>query len=103
MMTEGDYVHHRNEIISSEKPKIARACPSRMYLKKGETYLYCTCGYSKYQPFCDGEHKNLNNGFKPLIVTIEKEQKSFLWCPCKRNDINAGPLCDGNHTRIDDW
>lgn len=30
----------------------------------GETKLWCTCGLSRKQPWCDGSHKG--TGFKPL-------------------------------------
>eukprot|EP00347_Sterkiella_histriomuscorum_P000048 403377383 len=78
---------------------------------KGKSYLYCTCGHSKTQPFCDGAHRALqdykdpetNQTYKPLKVDIQKVQSGFVWCGCKRNRLEAGPNCDGNHTRIDDW
>jgi len=73
MIAEGDYVTSMDDIVSDEKPKIARACPFRVKLTKGKSYLYCTCGYSKTQPFCDGSHREVNNGYKPLLVEIQKE------------------------------
>jgi len=57
MLEEGDFVNHREENKTDEVPKIARACPVRVTLEKDKDYLYCTCGLSKYQPFCDGTHK----------------------------------------------
>ncbi|TNV72430.1 hypothetical protein FGO68_gene7978 [Halteria grandinella] len=104
MLDEGDYVNNREELGETpEKAKIARACPIRMTVKKGETYLYCTCGHSQFQPFCDGTHKlkPAAKGFKPLKVTVQQEQKFRIWCGCKRNHVGAGPGCDGNHAHID--
>ncbi len=47
MLDEGDYVEQRDsELESTDKPLIARACPVRVTLTKGQTYLYCTCGHS---------------------------------------------------------
>ena len=103
MLEEGDFVDHREDLLNTEKPKIARACPVRVKLRKGDVVLYCTCGFSKYQPFCDGAHKELTNNFKPLKVTVTKDQKYHLWCACKRNKLSAGPNCDGTHSHIDDW
>ncbi|CDW72141.1 glutamate synthase [Stylonychia lemnae] len=103
MIEEGDFVTSMEQLQVTGKPKIARACPYRIKLLKGQSYLYCTCGQSKTQPFCDGKHKELDNGYKPLKVDIIKDQSNFLWCGCKRNRKEAGPNCDGNHTRIDDW
>lgn len=37
-------------------------------VKVGETKLWCTCGLSKKQPFCDGSH--VGTGFKPLKWTV---------------------------------
>lgn len=49
MLEEGDWVEKRDEELEkTDKPKIARACPVRVTLTKGETYLYCTCGESKF-------------------------------------------------------
>ena len=102
MLEEDDWVEKRDEELEkTDKPKIARACPVRVTLTKGETYLYCTCGESKFQPFCDGTHKQLGDGYKPLKVVPVKDQKSYMWCACKRNQTPAGPTCDGSHTRID--
>lgn len=33
-------------------------------VEQGATKLWCTCGLSKTQPWCDGSHKGTN--FKPL-------------------------------------
>ncbi len=70
MLAEGDFVTNRDDIKTDKEAKIARACPARMTLERGKDYLYCTCGLSKYQPFCDGTHKDTD--FKPLKVTITK-------------------------------
>ena len=43
---EGEYVTSMDELNVTEKPKIARACPFRLPLKKDHTYYYCTCGHS---------------------------------------------------------
>ncbi len=37
-----------------------------------KTYLWCTCGMSKNQPFCDGSHSKTE--FKPLKFTISEMQ-----------------------------
>jgi CDGSH-type Zn-finger protein len=40
-----------------EKGKIAVKYPSGVELKAGKTYLWCACGLSGNQPFCDSSHK----------------------------------------------
>lgn len=79
------------------KPVIADNKPSKVMLKKGQTYLYCTCGLSNKQPFCDGSHSTTE--FRPQLFTAEKDGDGFL-CMCKRS-ANA-PYCDGSHGQIDD-
>ncbi|KAF0977460.1 hypothetical protein FDP41_003452 [Naegleria fowleri] len=44
-----------------------------------ETKQYlCTCGLSAKKPFCDGEHNRQNTPFKPLQITINDGNVSFL-------------------------
>ena len=47
-------------------------------------YLWCACGRSKNQPFCDGSHAG--TGFQPLKFTIRPRRRlETLWlCGCKR-------------------
>eukprot|EP00742_Colponemidia_sp_Colp-10_P010539 GILJ01011580.1.p1 GENE.GILJ01011580.1~~GILJ01011580.1.p1 ORF type:complete len:124 (+),score=5.71 GILJ01011580.1:47-373(+) len=78
---------------------IATACPYRRHLEPGKTYLYCTCGLSAKQPFCDGSHTG--TAFKPLKFSVEKNQSWHLLCGCKRNKPEAGPFCDGSHSNMD--
>ena len=76
-------------------PKIADTRPVAVELEKGKKYFWCTCGYSKNQPFCDGSHKGTE--FQPLQVTAEKDGKAFL-CQCKLT--SNPPFCDGTHKSI---
>lgn len=57
-------------------------------------YLYCTCGYSRNQPFCDGSHHGTK--FEPMRFTIKKEREYRL-CQCKQ--CARGPFCDDSHLR----
>lgn len=79
------------------KPVIADNKPSMVSLVKGQTYVYCTCGLSSKQPFCDGSHSTTE--FSPKVFTAEKDGDGFL-CMCKHSG-NA-PYCDGSHGQIDD-
>lgn len=58
-------------------------------------YLYCACGESAKQPFCDGSHGG--TGYGPKLVNIE-EEKMVAWCACKRSANE--PFCDGAHSRL---
>ncbi len=78
-------------------PIIAAKTPSRVELEKGKSYLWCRCGRSKSQPFCDGSHAG--TGITPLRFAAEKDGQAVL-CRCK-SSANA-PFCDGSHTRMGD-
>ncbi|KPP97630.1 CDGSH iron-sulfur domain-containing protein [Marinobacter sp. HL-58] len=77
-------------------PVIADNKPRKVTLKKDEKYLFCTCGRSGDQPFCDGSHKG--TGFKPKSFVAEKDEDAVL-CQCKYTG-NA-PYCDGTHNQFD--
>ena len=68
--------------------------PSVINLISGD-YLYCTCGYSRNQPFCDGSHHGTK--FQPQKFTISKEREYKL-CQCKQ--CAKGPFCDDSHLRV---
>ena len=64
-----------------DKPVIASKTPYKVELKAGEKYMFCTCGKSKVQPFCDKKsHKETT--FVPKSFTVEKDGTYHL-CGCK--------------------
>ena len=48
------------------------SCNIKDQLKPGDIKLWCTCGLSEKQPWCDRSH--VGTGFKPLKWTVEKNQ-----------------------------
>jgi sterol desaturase/sphingolipid hydroxylase (fatty acid hydroxylase superfamily)/CDGSH-type Zn-finger protein len=68
--------------------------PYQEKLTKG-TYLYCQCGYSKDQPFCNGFHHGTKK--KPLKFEINSDRKVSL-CTCKLT--KSPPYCDNSHLSI---
>lgn len=75
-------------------PKVFDKKPMLMELEPG-TYYWCSCGYSKQQPFCDGSHQ----GTELTPVSFEvREKKSVALCLCKQTK-NA-PYCDGSHANL---
>lgn len=79
----------------SSEPVCAQAGPFGLELQPGK-YLWCTCGRSEKQPFCDGAH-NQGTTFKPLLMDVKETQVVWL-CGCK---ITAtAPLCDGAHRKF---
>jgi len=86
------------------KPKIAKPTYKRCQLEPNQTYLYCTCGFSKDQPFCDQICQNDPNikGWKPLPFSVDvKQYGGWAMCLCKRS--KSQPFCDGSHIEITDW
>lgn len=74
---------------------IARLRPFLIELQAGRTYLWCSCGRSKRQPFCDGSHKG--TGFEPRKHVAERSEE-VLFCGCKHT--RTAPFCDGEHTNL---
>src|SRR5581483_3074979 len=77
-------------------PVVARPKPCLVSLKEGRTYLWCTCGRSAKQPFCDGSHEG--SGFQPLKFTAGGGSQEVLLCGCKHT--RTPPFCDGAHTNL---
>jgi CDGSH-type Zn-finger protein len=76
------------------EPTIAQRMP---YVRDEEAGLkvWCACGRSKNQPYCDGSHKG--TGLTPVKIEIE-EDKRVAWCGCKHS--GSKPFCDGTHGRL---
>ena len=76
---------------TAKVPVCASPNPYIINVKAGEDYLWCSCGLSKTQPWCDGSHAG--TGFEPIAFTAPIDGE-FYMCGCKRSD-NA-PYCFGN-------
>jgi len=75
-------------------PKIVQKKPYVVEEKAGKK-VFCKCGLSSKDPYCDGSHKG--TGFSPEIIEI-KENKKIAWCGCKRS--SKGAFCDGTHNKL---
>ena len=73
-------------------PVIANRIGYYFEVKAGRRYLWCSCGRSAKQPFCDGSHQG--TGIEPLAFTAERSETANL-CGCK--DSGDAPYCDGSH------
>lgn len=69
--------------------------PTDIQLIAGKKYLWCQCGRSQNQPFCDGTHHGTKH--KPKLFEV-KRTGSYRLCNCKRT--KAGPFCDNSHEKI---
>jgi len=76
-----------NAIRASDTPFAAQ-------VEQGKDYLWCACGQSKNQPYCDGSHKG--SAFTPIKYSAT-ESKQVYFCGCKAS--GNPPLCDGSHKR----
>jgi CDGSH-type Zn-finger protein/quercetin dioxygenase-like cupin family protein len=72
-----------------------RPCLVR-FEKRGDVALWCACGRSTRQPFCDGSHRG--TAFHPLRVEARADGEEALLCACKRT--NSPPYCDGSHNSL---
>lgn len=77
-------------------PQIARYKPYYYKPVPGKTYLWCACGRSKTQPFCDGSHKGTE--FEPVKYVATEADRELLFCGCKHS--GARPFCDGSHNNL---
>jgi CDGSH-type Zn-finger protein len=73
-------------------PVIARYKPYYYELEGGKSYLWCACGLSKNQPFCDNSHRGTD--IRPVRYRAEQDE-DVLFCGCKRTA--DAPFCDGAH------
>jgi CDGSH-type Zn-finger protein len=77
-----------------EKPFIAARMPAQVSLEPG-IYVWCSCGKSTKQPFCDGTHDLAK--YTPVIFKIEEKKDAWL-CQCKHS--KNPPYCDGTHKTL---
>ena len=81
--------HRKISTVSNE--------PATCEFEKGEKFLWCRCGKSQNQPFCDGSHHGTK--FKPLLCESRRDGKSKL-CNCKLT--KSPPFCDNSHKQAEE-
>lgn len=79
----------------TDAPIIAQKAPYPTEVEAGKAYMWCACGRSQNQPFCDGSHKG--TGLVPMRY-VATESKRVFFCGCKH--CGTGPLCDGSHKTL---
>jgi CDGSH-type Zn-finger protein/mannose-6-phosphate isomerase-like protein (cupin superfamily) len=81
--------------MSAKLPIIAHRKGFYHELKAGKRYLWCACGRSNSQPFCDGSHAGTE--FQPVAFKAERDEE-VIFCGCKHT--GTGPFCDGTHSNL---
>src|SRR5277367_6647964 len=76
-------------------PTVAHRKGFYVEVKAGNRYLWCRCGRSKSQPFCDGSH--IGTEFLPIAFKAERDE-DVIFCGCKQTA--TGPFCDGAHSNL---
>ncbi|KAJ1359632.1 hypothetical protein KIN20_018406 [Parelaphostrongylus tenuis] len=72
--------------------------PAKVSLEAGKTYVWCSCGLSSNQPFCDKTHgKDGLTNVRPVQFQVEKSGE-YILCNCKQT--NHRPICDGSHKTV---
>ncbi|KAI0987263.1 hypothetical protein GJ496_002639 [Pomphorhynchus laevis] len=98
---------HFNDEYSLKGPPLGRIydkLPTNVMAKKDQVFLWCACGLSRNQPFCDMSHIKIWGTSEVKSSDIRKhrpiryiaESDGELWfCNCKQTKNR--PLCDGTH------
>ena len=82
--------------MSDTIPQKRRDIPFAVEVKADRPMLWCTCGLSSKQPWCDNSPRGMN--FLPLPYRAPATFKVVL-CGCKRTQ--NPPYCDGCHVHAD--
>jgi len=86
----------KNEMSAGhQKLKTTTDEPVTIKLIKGENYLWCACGMSQNQPFCDGTHHGSKH--KPILFKAQRTGDVKL-CTCKLT--KTAPFCDDSHLSL---
>mmetsp|Transcript_14513 Transcript_14513/g.35144 ORF Transcript_14513/g.35144 Transcript_14513/m.35144 type:complete len:139 (+) Transcript_14513:61-477(+) len=74
-------------------PESPQLQPYAVQLTQNQKQMWCACGKSKTQPWCDGSHKGTH--FKP-VAYFPRWDGVHLMCGCKYSG-KFRPRCDGTH------
>lgn len=77
------------------EPIPAQRAPYNIMVEEGKRYVWCACGRSSRQPFCDGSHRAV--GLSPIAFIAERTEEVWL-CGCKSS--GGKPFCDGTHETL---
>ena len=80
---------------NKDLPIVAQPNSIKIQVDAGKKYLWCACGLSKNQPFCDSSH--IGTGILPIMHEAT-ESKIVGFCGCKHT--KHAPICDGSHKNL---
>ncbi len=82
-------------------PPEAKVGPFIGTLGPGE-HMWCACGHSKRQPFCDGSHARTSEPAAkyPEPLKFSHPGGKIALCVCKKT--SNPPYCDGSHAKGND-
>ena len=72
-------------------PAMPQRGPYIVMVTAGTSYLWCSCGRSETQPWCDGAHEG--TGFEPIAFEAPISGE-FHMCGCKQSENK--PYCFGS-------
>lgn len=77
-------------VQQADGPAMSKRGPYIVEVEAGETYMWCSCGLSKTQPWCDQSHAGTQ--FEPIefVAPISGE---FHICGCRQSENK--PFCFG--------
>ncbi len=77
-------------VPQADGPAMSKRGPYIVQVEVGATYMWCSCGLSKTQPWCDQSHAG--TGFEPIefVAPISGE---FHICGCRQSENK--PFCFG--------
>ncbi len=70
--------------------------PFKVNLKADTKMMFCACGKSDNQPFCD-QHSHKRTPQTPIAFSVQKDGTYFL-CGCKKT--SSPPYCDQTHKKL---
>jgi CDGSH-type Zn-finger protein/mannose-6-phosphate isomerase-like protein (cupin superfamily) len=82
--------------MTQAPPVVATRKPFYRELRAGQRVLWCSCGRSARQPFCDGK-SHVGTGYEPLEYQAAQAEE-VLFCGCKQT--GTPPFCDGAHSNL---
>ncbi len=78
--------------------RTVRTKPYYVELETDRSYVWCACGRSRNQPWCDGSHRGTGTG--PVTYRATRDNEEALFCGCKKTA--TPPFCDGAHNSLAD-